>query len=216
VGCGKTILFSSIVRHLEEHAATYRGFLAYFYCLYRKGAQHELAPILRTFIAQICPQDLVPAPLQDLYELHSKKFPPGVASNAELKSTLFLILSELAHSSTSPQNVHDNQMYLLIDALDELPLGSNRVEILRFLDELAALHMPSVHILATSRDESDIRACLRSWSPLQIAKDRVTEDIRLFITREIDNHLGLSELARKQPEIKESIIRRLVDEGNGM
>ena len=215
VGCGKTVLFANVVEHLRKESTTAPILSAYFYCLYRKGAQHELASILRTFIAQICPSSAVPTSLKDLYEFHSRKFPPGVASDSELKSTLLSMISD-----PQPFFKHDYEegphIFLLIDALDELPLGSHRDEIIGFLAELAALHLPRVHLLATSRDESDIQIGLGSWSGLSVAKERVIEDIKLYVTRVIREDKGLSRIAQKQPAIEERLLLALAEDGNGM
>jgi hypothetical protein len=142
VGCGKTVLFSSIVKRIEdrERLETTGGLSAYFYCLYRKGAQHELAPILKSFLAQQCPEQYIPSPIQTLYERHNSKFPPGIPSDVELKETLLATIQEL-RTSNPVSTKHDRNIFILIDALDELPLGTSRDQIIRFLDELASRHI---------------------------------------------------------------------------
>jgi len=105
-------------------------------------------------------------------------------------------------------------IFLLIDALDELPLGTSRDQIIEFLDEVASQRIPHLHILATSRDESDITLGLNSWDPpLKIDKNKVIEDMRLFVTNQVGKD---SKLCGLPTATKEGIIRRLVDEGNGM
>jgi hypothetical protein len=95
-----------------------------------------------------------------------------------------------------------------------LPLGTSRDDIIGFLDKLASYRIPHLHVLATGRDESDIRSGLKTWDPpLSIDKNKVIEDMRLFVVREIEKDLDLSS---KPAAAKELIIRRLVDEGNGM
>jgi hypothetical protein len=219
VGCGKTVLFSTIIKNIHDFqtstASNYT--LAYFYCQYRKGAQHELAPILRTLIAHLCPREAVPSGLQKLYDRHCNKFPPGIATDEELKRTLVAVLQELRPGSPptgSSDEVQERKSFILIDALDELPLGTSRHEIIQFLDELARLHLPHLHILATSRDESDIRIGLSSWNyPHWIDKGRVLDDIRIFVSNEISKDPRLS----IQPcKTKDQIKTRLVEEGNGM
>ena len=215
VGCGKTVLFSSIVKTIEDtDVLDPTGRLAaYFYCLYRKGAQHDLAPILQSFIAQLCPSNHIPKALQDLYNLHNNKFPPGIPSNKELKETFLGMIHELRTLSQS-STTSDRNIFILMDALDELPLGKSRDEIIGFLDELASYRIPHLHILATGRDESDIRLGLKSWDrPLLIDKSKVAEDMRLYVNMEIKNDLGLFD---KPVATKNEIVRRLVDEGNGM
>jgi hypothetical protein len=108
----------------------------------------------------------------------------------------------------------DRNIFVLVDALDELPLGTSRDDIIGFLDALASYRIPHLHILATGRNESDIRSGLKSWdTPLSIDKIKVIEDMRLFVAREMEKDLDLSS---KPAATKELIVRRLVDEGNGM
>jgi hypothetical protein len=189
------------------------GISAYFYCLYRKGAQHDLAPILQSFIAQLCPSNHIPAKLQSLYERNNSKYPPGIPSDDELKETFLAMIHELG-AITEATTTGNRDIFILIDALDELPLGTSRDEIIQFLDKLASCRIPHLHVLATSRDESDIRLGLKSWNiPLRIDKSKVIEDMRLFVTREMEKDL---DLASKSASTKGEIVRRLVDEGNGM
>jgi hypothetical protein len=212
------------VNHIEESAQTARSntedSVAYFYCLYRKGTQHSLAAILRTLIAQLCLEDRIPTSLQKLYDLHSKKFPPGVGSDDEIKQIFYSMLHESKLPEESPGSSSTPQkkraIYLLVDALDELPIGSQRDEILRFLAQLPSLGMPNIHILVTSRDESDIKTLLvgrHSWDSLPIDKSKVAIDMRKYVANEINKH---AELSLKSSQIKSQIMHRLVDEGYGM
>lgn len=215
MGCGKSVLFSSIVNSLENRTRLEEtgGLSAYFYCLYRKGAQHDLAPILQSFIAQLCPSDYIPTALQSLYERLNNKFPPGIPSDAKLKETLLAIIHEHG-ANTGARTTGSRDVFILIDALDELPLGTSRDAIIQFLDELASYRMPHLHLLATSRDDSDIRLGLSSWDfRLCIDKSKVIKDMRLFVIREMEKDMGL---ASKSAVVKDEIVRRLVDEGNGM
>jgi hypothetical protein len=221
-GCGKTVLFSSIVNFIynTQQSLALANSSAFFYCLYRKGAQHDLSLILRTLIAQFCPQDHIPSPLQKLFERHRKKFPPGLASDDELKETLLAILrnsgsdSRAIPKSADWQDTRAKDKFILIDALDELPLGSSRDHIIGYLNELASMHLPNLHILATSRNESDISDGLHSWDPpLIIDRGKVAQDIKLYVTNEIRKDY---ELSKQKDTIKQLIMRRLVDDGNGM
>ncbi|KAH6676219.1 heterokaryon incompatibility protein-domain-containing protein [Halenospora varia] len=215
VGCGKTVLFSAIVDRIrkQEQLEVIQGLSAYFYCLYSKGAQHNVSTVLQTFIAQLCPQNDLPSALQELYDKHNSKFPPGIPSHGELKNTLLAIIGQLG-DFTTPQKRERRNVFLLIDALDELPSGASRDDIIGFLDEIASRRIPHLRILVTGRAESDIREKLSSWGhALEIDKSKVIEDMRLFVTHEIEND---SKLSGKPVSIKNDIIHRLVNEGNGM
>jgi hypothetical protein len=123
------------------------------------------------------------------------------------------MIDELSMFDLLPK-LHERNMFILIDALDEIPLGTSRNQVIAFLDELASRHISHLHILATGRLESDISLGLKSWDPpLLIGKSKVIEDMRLFVTSEMENDV---ELASKPVSTKEKIIHRLVDEGDGM
>jgi hypothetical protein len=144
VGCGKTVLFSSIVKSIEnrELLDATGGLSAYFYCLYRKGAQHDLAPILQSFIAQLCPSNYIPGVLQSLFDRHNSRFPPGIPSDDELKETFLAMVHEL-RTFNRAFTTSDRNVFILIDALDELPLVTSRDEIIGFLDDLASYRIPT-------------------------------------------------------------------------
>ncbi len=82
------------------------------------------------------------------------------------------------------------------------------------MHELASLRIPHLHILATSREESDIRTGLISWRmPLLIDETKVVEDIRLFVKNEMSKDRNLSS---QGATIKIPMMHRLVDDSHGM
>ena len=138
-------------------------------------------------------------------------------SNVELQDTLLALIGEPTQASnpiSKDPEFQPKPRYLLVDALDELPSGPGRDHVITYLRELAGMNIPNLHILATSRDESDIRAGLHTWHEnFVIDKNKVAEDMRLYVTSEIHKH---EELSRQNDSIKDLILRRLVEEGNGM
>ena len=212
-GIGKTVLFSSAVSRIEQESKSsiLGSSLAYFYCSYRKGAQHDLSPILRTLIAQLCPPDAIPGPLQALYEKHISKFPPGVPSESELQTSLLEIIHSLREVASVDDKAQERDVFVLLDALDELT-DADRGPVIKFLEWLSSHGVPKLHMLVTSRDLSGIRAGLKSWgTPMLMDKKGVAEDIRLFVDGAIQQD---SELSRQRVAIKDQIKERLVDESN--
>jgi hypothetical protein len=118
------------------------------------------------------------------------------------------------NSSSSVSKIRDQPtFYLLIDALDEIPSNEDKKEIFAFLDSLFTSRNPSLHLLATSRDHHDIASGLASWSKYAIDGDIVVEDIRLFVNNTLQSASGLSS---QKETLKDEILKRLVDNGNGM
>jgi hypothetical protein len=164
----------------------------------------------------LCPRNRLPEALKDFYDTHNKKFPPGIPSDQELKTALVDLLGSLekAHQLQGAPPLHPpNGVYILIDALDELPVGPYRTNVLQMLTYLSSLRIPYLHILVTSREESDISTALNSWDSLLIDKSKVALDIKLYVSNEIDKHLGLSS---QKKEMKEQIVGRLAGQGHGM
>ncbi len=137
-----------------------------------------------------------------------------MASNEELIKILLAMLNNNNRGLDSLLQSHcEVEVFIGIDALDELPLGSSRQHILKFLAMLASLNIPHVHVVVTSRPGSDIHAALGSWTAVLMSKEMVAEDMKIFVDREIDGDL---ELSCQDEIIKKRIIDRLVNEGNGM
>jgi len=139
-----------------------------------------------------------------------------VASNEELIEVLIAMLRNNRGLDTLPHGFQSHckvEVFIGIDALDELPLGSGRQQILKFLATLASLNIPHVHVVATSRPGSDLYAALGSWTEVLMSKEMVAEDMKIFVNSEIDGDL---ELSCQDGIIKKRIIDCLVNEGNGM
>jgi hypothetical protein len=166
VGCGKTVLCSSIIEKIRDVCkANKTSGLCYFYCSFEDSSQEDhFETLLRLFIYQLCRPDLVPTPLQGLYnECH--EYPPSEPTNEELYTTLTDILKESHAESAETSDFSEGNsvrdplkdaglrnIYLIIDALDEIPF-LQRWEVLEFLQKLATLRLPQLHMLVTSRNE---------------------------------------------------------------
>lgn len=106
------------------------------------------------------------------------------------------------------------EVYIILDALDELPEdASKRSEVLEQITTLVKLGIGNLHVLATSRDEWDIRERLETLSsggiPLQSSK--VDPDIRKYVRS------FFKDWPRRLPEhVKTLIQTRLVEKARGM
>jgi hypothetical protein len=80
-------------------------------------------------------------------------------------------------------------LYLVIDALDECPRSDGQREaLLDLLRDIRSWKIPSLHILVTSRNELDITRCLDNmainscnFSSVPIRGDRVQEDMETYL-----------------------------------
>jgi hypothetical protein len=90
--------------------------------------------------------------------------------------------------------------YIVLDALEEC---EDRDELLRLIREIHGFS--SLHLLATSRDELDIRDAMSSLDTLTVAmeEDLVQEDIRLHIQQTLyrgDQYQKWSQGAKEKVE----------------
>ncbi|KAK0644310.1 ankyrin repeat-containing domain protein [Cercophora newfieldiana] len=197
-GCGKTVLCSTIVeatKKICDSSADY--ILAYFYFDFQRPAEHGVDPMLRSLLRHICAgTEGIPAEIQELYAKHHPKgSQPGVM---ELEIALFGILDNLG-----------KEIYIILDALDEVPDTKNkRPEILKLLRRLVESGRPNLHILATSRDEVDIHSCLAPLSNggISIQSSTVDADIQKYVRSCLEDDDRLQKLPRDMKEMVESTL----------
>ena len=110
--------------------------------------------------------------------------------------------------------------YIILDAIDECPLRLNaaspREEVLDFINELVDLHLPNVHICATSRPEVDIQAMLGPLTSYPVSlhnqsgqKQDIADYVRSFV--ETDRRMR-----RWRDEDKDLLIKTLPEKADGM
>ena len=149
--------------------------------------------------------------LQKLYDKHNQRYPPTPPLVPELQETLFAMLkSHGMPSLRSPPNIRTPfPIFIVIDALDEIPDGASRQRVLVFLQNLAGLGQDFVHILVTGRPEFDIVLDLRQpirWQQVVLDKQSVNADSRTFVRNEIERTQTLQTLSAK---LRGTIVERL-------
>ncbi|MCJ1264868.1 hypothetical protein MMC22_004743 [Lobaria immixta] len=111
------------------------------------------------------------------------------------------------------------QIFLVIDALDECPIGDqgeSRAKVLALLTELSGWALPNLHVLVTSRKEQDndkALASLLSFPSISIQTDQVQPDVRKYVKSQLANDL---ELKKWSSLIKEEIEKTLTEQAHGM
>lgn len=102
-------------------------------------------------------------------------------------------------------NSQDQEVFIVIDALDECPLSERR-ELLKVIKELLDGDTRKVHILATSRPEPDISARLKELSIAIDIEGLIKNDIVLFVQTELSQNTKLN---RWNNDLKSQIVERL-------
>lgn len=220
VGCGKTVLFSAIVKYIESSRAVHnRTCLGYYYCRFQNESDGQLTLILRRWIAQVCDKNLIPESLQGLYRSCHDVYPARNPTSEELEDVLLDILRNRNEENAGAADFQDpdnpQKILLLADALDEISEDhSKNGEVFGLLSRIARESFRNVFILATSRDRADIGEYLKpTFDDLEIDYDAVNDEIGLYVLRAIRSS---PRLARQSQEIKEAIRSRLADQANGM
>jgi hypothetical protein len=189
-----------------------RDLTAKFYFSFENFShQHNLESLLKSIIQQLSFAPEIFSGLRDLYEENTKTWPPNSPSTSSLQELLISGLKSRCSNEKTTRNV-----FLIIDALDEIPKGSRRNEVIKFLKDLAASSIPFLHVLVTSRPKSDITSRLSgtkaSWIVLNVDKAAIRADIGIYVNNilEIDFEPPLPD------DTKEKIRERLTKDQDGM
>lgn len=122
----------------------------------------------------------------------------------DLKSALSVMIKSL------------QEVFIILDALDECPKNAGRDEVLELIAEVHAWSFSNLHLLITSRQEPDIEDAL---TPLLTAPKiamqgpQVDSDIRLHIECQLERD---SKLKKWSADVKAEIMECLVAGANGM
>lgn len=128
--------------------------------------------MLRSILRQLCSNEpQVPTAVQ---ELHKRCEESGYSpSKKDLEDALIETIKKLG-----------KEVYILLDALDEIPeSGKKRAQVLQHITTIVRHGNRNLHILATSRDELDIRRSLGSLSGggTPIETSEVDPDIAKYV-----------------------------------
>jgi hypothetical protein len=218
VGSGKTVLCSSIIAQLRQETTSAAGdrpcgSLAYFYCSFQDESTKEVRTLLKSLIRQLCPMGVLPSSLQKMYKRCQNTYPQDEPSVANLRETLGDMIMELNTRDTAASDSW--HVYLVIDALDEVPRGAHRDTFLDLLTHVASLQFTRLHMLVTARDDDGhIQGRLDTWKPVLMDNAKISMDIEKLVTSTVSKK-G-SELQDLSPSTHEAIKNRLASAGSGM
>ena len=184
--------------------------MAYFYFDFRDVDKQKLHNLLPSLLIQLSARsDPCCDILSQLHSSHDRgvQKPNDRAMINCLKEMLTL---EAAQGPT----------YIIMDALDECPITSTvpspREEVLEFVDELVDLHLPNVHICATSRPEHDIQVVLEGLTQRPVSLHDETgqqQDIANYIASFVHSD---RRMRRWREEDKDLVIKTLPEKADGM
>lgn len=159
--------------------------LAYWFFSFSDPKSRDIEELLCSVIRQLCAgAHTLPYQLNELWEKY------GTAGS---RPTV-LILKDTLDSVVLSIKTDEQDVFIVIDALDECPIfaeqtsdaqkSSERRDILQWLKKLCHDHS-NLRILVLSRDESDIRTSIGESTQVDVEKG-VIDDLHLFIENSID------------------------------
>ena len=178
-GCGKSILCSTAIQFAFRHRRSNpRIGIAFFFFTFNDDSKQDTSAMLRTLVVQLSCQ------LADNHKLLSRlhiSYPNATPPEPALMDCLRQLLRAF------------DDVYILLDALDESPHDKHRADVLQALVDLRALSEPGLHLLVTSRDEPDIRDELDLSEDLTVSMKNtsVDSDIAAFVSGHLRNNRRL-------------------------
>jgi hypothetical protein len=155
--------------------------------------------------------------LKDLYE-RDRSF--GSASQSDLCTALAAIAMnpniETADQVSLKQCTSQSTITILLDGLDQVPLGDLRKQYFNVIDALAKLQAPQLRIVVVSRFQTVIKNCLKEhlgWKHMSRTLDDVESDVDIFNEGQISQNEILSGLG---VHLKRTIRSRLGQGRPGM
>jgi uncharacterized protein YukE len=203
-GCGKSVLCSTAIQYTLRHRRSNpRIGIAFFFFTFSDDSKQDASAMLRALVLQLSSQlNDNHARLSRLYNRYRSATPP----DQDLEDCLHQLLQAFEH------------VYIILDALDESPRTQNGKNIRRsVLEALATIRKwsePGLHLLVTSREETDILDALHDdlyTLPDKIVSMKnvsVDSDIASFISGRLKDSRELRKFANYYSQIESSLAER--------
>ncbi|KAL4750028.1 hypothetical protein BDW72DRAFT_194272 [Aspergillus terricola var. indicus] len=191
-GCGKSILCSTAIESTFNETKHRPGVgVGFFYFSFNDESKIRISGMLRALLLQLSAQLENSEDLQQLYETYKSGTPPVKA----LLSSLRCIICRF------------QDCYILLDALDESPRNSGRVDVLKTIKAMRNWSLPGLHLLATSRDELDIRQSLETTPTAEVMmRNAATDkDINNFVSYQLSQDPSFQKWKTRHGEIQENL-----------
>ena len=184
--------------------------MAYFYFDFRNADKQKLQNLLPSLLIQFSARsDPCCDILSRLHSTHDR----GLQKPSD-RAMVECLKEMLSLETQSP-------IYIILDALDECPVTSTvppspREEVLEFVDELVALHLPNLHICVMSRPEHDIRVVLERLTEHPVSlhdESGQQEDITNYVASFVRSN---QRMQRWRDEEMNLVIKTLSEKADGM
>lgn len=196
-GCGKTVLSSAIIESTIKHCDESEGSaVAYFYFSFTDTAKQECCSMVSSLLEQLAAQvDITLECLVSLHRTYQRSKPPADT----LQKCLQTLVTEMPFL----------RVYIIVDAIDEIPHTAGREEACSLLEELS--QNAKAHVLMTSRREYDITEYMsecNSAVDISIQNAEVDHDILLYVREQLNQDKKLKKWSALHSEIEETLSRK--------
>ena len=200
---------STIIREIDKMRKAGLALMAYFFFDFRDTQKQHRRDLLSSLLFQLSARS---DPCHHIFSLFYLDHDEGAQqpSDDALVQCLTDMLKVEGQLAT----------YIIIDALDESPnisgMPTTREKVLQFLEDLARLELPNVHICVSSRPEIDIRFILEPLARfcVSIHEERgQIADISGYIKSVVPSDRGMR---RWTAENKQLVIITLSEKADGM
>jgi hypothetical protein len=192
-GCGKSVLSSTTIQFAFRHRRSDpRIGIAFFYFTFNDDSKQDVSGMLRALILQLSNQ--LDDGYTDITRLHDR-YRDGVPPVPVLMESLRRLIQKF------------QDVYVVVDALDESPRHERRERVLDALADFRNWSLRGLHILVTSRDEIDIREHLNPLPDEDVTMKNagIDKDIEDFIAGYLHQSRALRKWSAYHSRIKEAL-----------
>lgn len=198
-GCGKTVLSTTVIDHLEE--SDDRLVLKFFYD-FNDSSKQGLDGMLRSLAFQLYQRGASSSILDDSFDAHQKGHEELTTKNLE----------DIVVKMLTAQ-----QAFIVLDALDE---STNRSDLLSWIEDIiSSPELGGIQLLCTGRPEAeflqDLGRSMGEQSCVSLDKQAVNADIRLYVAAQLSER---REFRNKHltPDLQKRIETKVGDGAAGM
>ena len=195
-GSGKSVLCSTAIQFIFRHRKfDPRVGIAFFYFTFNDKSKQDESAMLRALLLQLSTQFREgQTDLFMLYNLHK---------NTTISSQV--LITYLRRLIEKFQNV-----YIILDALDESPRNGPREQVLEMLETMRKWGLSGLHLFFTSRNERDINEYFDLPTNQQVVMQNsgIDKDIGDFISGQLDRRRSLQKWKKYRDKIQESLSKR--------
>ncbi|EGD81111.1 WD-40 repeat protein [Salpingoeca rosetta] len=222
-GLGKSVIAAQLIKRYGQASTSKQPLIAaHYFCKHDATNRNDPRKAINTLAFRLATQlpelrEEYKAILQGENEERRNNFTTHAdGSEGTVEDAFNVVLAEpLKAALGEDSGGKGSDVFILIDALDELRAGNSRAQFLRLVGKLLPSLPPCVRIVVTSRPEEDILALLKNLNPFTIDKqdERQREDLQLCVRNIIIKQSSLGKLNQDE---QEEVVQMVVDRADGV